>query len=110
VPPGARGSKASRQNVWFKSSRFDQLKKERFGSRTDAVLRILSASRDFPSLAMQDIMVLAPVEQIRELRNVGGARWIKGMIINLEQAETLGTIESALKLIDALPTEKRRTS
>ena len=49
-------------------------------------------------------------EQMRVLRNASEVRQGKVMISGLERSEILGAIENAMKLIDALPTEKRRPS
>ena len=49
-------------------------------------------------------------EQMRVLRNASEVRQGKVMISGLERAEILGALENAAKLIDSLPTEKRRSS
>jgi len=49
-------------------------------------------------------------EQMRVLRNASEVRQGKIMINGLERAEILVALENAAKLIDSLPTEKRRDS
>lgn len=50
------------------------------------------------------------VEQMRTLRGGTEVRQGKVMISSLERAEIMAALENAAKLIDSLPTEKRRRS
>ena len=49
------------------------------------------------------------IEQMRVLRNVSEVRQNRYMINGLERSEILSALENAIRLIDALPTEKRRS-
>lgn len=66
--------------------------------------------KPYPTREQSQALQRDLMEQMRALRDAREVRQGTVMINVVERAEILGALENAMKLIDALPTEKRRGS
>lgn len=78
--------------------------------RRKRYLAEIEEDKPYPTRERSEALRRDLAEQMRVLRNAEQPRQSRVMITVTERAEVLSALENAIKLIESLPTEKRRSS